>query len=733
MKRVTPLLKFLNRRATAQNRLIPLRNTKVVPLFADKQNKKQAPIFSFQKTTTMKNFFQLFTLMLFGLFSHQSVNAQCQVTNVTADGDAVIVNTCPQDGNPDVVNFSNNNASGSNYAYAITDSDFTVLEIITNNSFDFDPAPPGNCLVWGFSYTGNLTGQSGGNVFSLRLSDECYVISQNYVSVVRQSPDGGTVATPTGETSIYECIENGSSNFVGFSNTSSSSASYRYVITDEQNNILGLPPTSFLDFSGAGPGVCRVWGLSYTGNITAQMGDNAATTSLSDNCFELSSNFITVSRGEVDGGQVSMPNGATYRETVAQDGNADVVMFVNTSNAPSDYAYAITNTNNEILEVITANSFDFDPAPSGTCRIWGFSYTGDITAAQGESVFTTRFSTGCFDISSTAITVYRRENTGGVTVDGGMVSMPDGRTEKYTCTQDGNADITMLQTTSAATANYGYVVTDDQNIILAFPPSNMVDTDGAPPGACRVWGVSYTGNITAQAGDDAAAVAISDGQFELSSNFVTINRDVPNGGTVATITGETSISIIAGDGMDDIIEFESTGTSNSNFTYVITDDQNNILGIPPANAQNFEGAGVGVCRVWGLSYTGTITAQAGDNAADIELSDDCFNLSENFIEVNRLAAKPVSVINFAKAKVSPNPIIDQMNLELDLKDVAAEEMTNVSVYNATGNRVYNQQFQTSEGANNFQMNLGHLQAGIYKIVLQNGQRYTNVTFVKNRM
>ncbi|MDP5170897.1 MAG: T9SS type A sorting domain-containing protein, partial [Bacteroidia bacterium] len=60
----------------------------------------------------------------------------------------------------------------------------------------------------------------------------------------------------------------------------------------------GLPPGNMVDFEGAGVGACLVWGLSYTGNILVSVGDNALTSQLSDDCFELSSNFITVERND---------------------------------------------------------------------------------------------------------------------------------------------------------------------------------------------------------------------------------------------------------------------------------------------------------------------------------------------------------------------------------------------------------------------------------------------------
>lgn len=576
----------------------------------------------------MNKIYQLLSLFLL-LFTSQTIFAQCQVATVSTPNGANVVYTCPQDGNPDIINFTNTNTSNSNFAYAITDENNNILAIETSNSFDFDGAPAGNCLVWGFSYTGTITAEAGESVFSTQFSEGCWLISPNAISVVRDTPAGGTVATPSGETEVYVCLNDGISDFVGFTNTSNSNAKYTYVVTDDQNNILGLPPTPFLDFAGAGVGVCRVWGLSYTGELTAGMGDNAATTTLSDNCFELSSNFITVTRNEVDGGEISTPSGDIFVEVCTLDGTPDIVEFTNTSTTSANYVYAITDDNNNLLTTTANTSFDFDDVPAGTCRVWGFSYTGDITAQMGESVFSTQFSAGCWEISTTAITVNR------IGVDGGTVAMPSGATTRYTCPGDGNDDIVMFTHSTTSNVNYAYVVTDDQNNILGLPPGNSQNFEGAGVGICRVWGLAYTGTITAQAGDNAATVALSDNCFDLSDNFITIVRDNPDGGTVQTTTGETSVSLCAGDGIDDIVDFEHTTISNAAYGYVITDDQNNILGLPGGNSQNFEGAGGGICRIWGLSYTGTVTAQPGDNAATVALSNECFELSANFITVER--------------------------------------------------------------------------------------------------
>jgi len=71
-----------------------------------------------------------------------------------------------------------------------------------------------------------------------------------------------------------------------------------------------------------------------------------------------------------------------------------------------------------------------------------------------------------------------------------------------------------------------------------------------------------------------------------------------------------------------------------NSQWVVTDDQGNILGLPPMpSAVDFDGAGFGTCLVWHLSYDTGLTGLAmGMNTANLS---GCFSLS-NSIAVNRI-------------------------------------------------------------------------------------------------
>ena len=639
---------------------------------------------------------------------------------------ATVRYTCPGDGNPDIVTFTHQTSSSANYIYVITDDNNIILGIPPGNMQDFEGAPAGTCRVWGLSYTGNIIAQPGDAAAVVPLSDECFSLSANYIEIIRDNPDGGTVSTSNGDNIVNTCSGDGITDNIEFTHVSNANAPYAYVITDENNIILGIPPGNMQDFEGAPEGICRVWGLSYTGNIIAQPGDDAAVVPLTDDCYDLSDNFIEVIRTGVEGGTVAMPSGATTRYVCVGDGNPDVVTFTNTSTANANYTYVITDENAVILGLPPGDMQDFEGAGEGICLVWGLSYTGNITAMPGDDATSVPLSDGCFTLSSNYIEIIRDMP------EGGEVSMPSGATTRITCTEDGNPDIVTFTTSSTSTLNYAYVITDDSNIILGLPPGDMQDFDGAPEGTCRVWGVSYTGNITAQPGDDAAVVPITDDCYELSSNYIEIIRTKPDGATVETDSGEVVIEICVGDGEDDIINFVNSSTAASNYQYVITDENNIILGLPAGNSQNFEGAGVGVCRVWGMSYTGNIIAMIGDDAVAVPLTDDCFDLSDNFIEVIRTNDPSVcngpTPSNFGSngqgfeaastqvyqsdIQLYPNPVAQTLILQLD-HELEVNSSIFVRIFDASGKVVY----QKNHFSNQIELNVSDFPEGLFALHL----------------
>ena len=257
------------------------------------------------------------------------------------------------DGNSDAISFMHTTSSSHNYAYVVTDQQGTILGLPPANMVDFEGAGSGTCLVWGLSYTGSITVQLGDNALTMALSDSCFDLSDNYVKVVRDMPDGGRVYTTDGDTTAYTCPGDGIADALSFMHNTSSNSLYRYVVTDEQGTILGLPPANTVDFEGAGSGTCLVWGLSYTGNLTVQMGDNAFTSAITDDCFDLSDNYVKVVRDMPDGGRVYTTDGDTTAYTCPGDGIADALSFMHNTSSNSLYRYVVTDEQGTILGLTT--------------------------------------------------------------------------------------------------------------------------------------------------------------------------------------------------------------------------------------------------------------------------------------------------------------------------------------------------------------------------------------------
>ncbi|MFT5801828.1 MAG: hypothetical protein ACI956_001638, partial [Nonlabens sp.] len=193
--------------------------------------------------------------------------------------------------------------------------------------------------------------------------------------------------------------------------------------------------------------------------------------------------------------------------------------------------------------------------------------------------------------------------------------------------EDNVSDITLTENEGT---NSQWVVTDDLGNILGLPPTpEAVDFDGAGPGNCLIWHLSFEDGLGgAEVGNNASELT---GCFSLS-NPITVVRNQPNGGTLEGGPFEFCV----GDGIEDnVSDITLTENEGTNSQWVVTDDLGNILGLPPSpEAVDFDGAGPGNCLIWHLSFEdGLGGAEVGNNASELT---GCFNLS-NPITVVRLS------------------------------------------------------------------------------------------------
>ncbi|MEL6698783.1 MAG: T9SS type A sorting domain-containing protein [Bacteroidota bacterium] len=300
--------------------------------------------------------------------------------------------------------------------------------------------------------------------------------------------------------------------------------------------------------------------------------------------------------------------------------------------------------------------------------------------------------------------------------NGGTVALTGGGTSAQVCL-DGMAQVLSFDSTGTSGTNFAYVVTDNNGTILGLPPGDMVNFQPAGPGECWVWGLSYTGTVTAQVGDNATQVALSDGCFDLSDNFLVVFRDSVSGGNITDEMGNDSVFVCI-DGTDQFVSFDSSNVVGPNFAYVITDDQGTILGLPPGDMANFAPAGPGICYVWGLSYTGNIIAMMGQNALQVPLTDGCFDLSDDFLVVARDSSNCTTSIEdklpLGSVNIYPNPVQDLVTIELS--QAIRSEVALLTIHDLTGREIYRAEWESIQDRQN--VDTHKWDSGLYILTLQ---------------
>lgn len=655
--------------------------------------------------------------------------------NIIAPSERLELCTGDGDANDDVVFFSSNSTSGAELKILLTDDNDELVEVIEQTSIDFGDLPSGNYRVRSISFTGELIITPGENVLTANASTDCADVSENFIAISNTMVDGGTISNPNAENDQIFICEDGNPDVITFDNNSASDASYVYIITDEIGNILIPIMDDGQDFENTGFRVLQVWGVSYTGNLTVNSGENISTTQLSDECFALSNNVITVFSDAPDGGSVTGLNGETEMQLCVGPDNS-FLDLANTSRSDLGYAYFLTDTANVVITSSTVNSIDFAGISPGLYRVWGASYSGLLNDITGQSIETSDIASSCFELSGSFLMVNRESD-----VDGGDLSNLNGDTVIYACPGGGGPDVVVIRTTSQD-ENYRLLITNESGVVIVPDiGGTVIPFDGAAPGVYEIWGVAFNGTLSVSFGDNIFEDILADSCWVLSNNNLTIVNELPDGGTISTDDGSTSVDVIVGDGLADTLTFQRETTSpNTQYTYLIANEENALLGTIEGDRQNFEDARAGNYRVWGVAYTGDLTVQMGDIITNIALSDDCFDLSENFVAVTVREEGGIPVTNFESTtndeifatfavKLIPNPVIDHLNIQLNSSEIEMASST-VQIYTVGGGLIGTYSMPTNNGVSDFRINVVDFPSGLYVLKLTNGSRSHTLRFAK---
>ncbi|GMN10688.1 hypothetical protein MTsPCn9_23370 [Croceitalea sp. MTPC9] len=568
-------------------------------------------------------------IMLIGCEANDENNGAVTLDAGTLSGGPF---TFTVDGEPDMVSditLDDTNLTGSIQNYVITDDSKNILglppTLMAVEGVNFDEAGAGSCYIYHLTYEEGLTGLAAGENLDDLAGD--FDLS-NFITVNRNSLNAGVLSGGPFEFAVDGVPDMVSGIILDDSELNGDVQTY--VITDDSKNVLGLPPTleavEGVDFDGAGVGSCYIYHLTYSGELTGLEGGN----NLEDitGNFNLS-NFIMVNRSALNAGVLS---GGPYEFVV--DGIPDMVSEISLDDSELNgdkQTYVITDDSKNILGIPptleAVKGIDFDGASVGSCYIYHLTYSAEIEGLEaGNNLDGLE---GNFGLSN--FVVVNRNTLNAGTLNGGP----------YEFVVDGIPDMVSGISLDATDLNGGkqtYVITDDSKNILGIPPTleavEGVDFDGAGVGSCYIYHLTYSTDLTGlEAGNNLNGLA---GEFNLS-NFVVVNRNALNAGK---LKGGPYNFIV--DGTPDMVSgiyLDDSELNGDKQTYVITDDSKNILGIPPTldavKGVDFDGAGVGSCYIYHLTYsTGLERLEAGNNLDGLSGQ---FDLS-NFIVVNRRAA-----------------------------------------------------------------------------------------------
>ena len=529
-------------------------------------------------------------------------------STISTDG-ASSIELCLSNNSPLMVDVQSTGGVGPNTTWVITDINANILSVQTGaGPIDFSNAGEGVCLLYEFYHEGTLAGAVVGG--SLQTITGCYGRS-NGITVRRNIISAGTISTENG-TGTYTICE-GSDMNLSPTLTGNVASGSQWLITDANNNLLNVQNDLPLNFANIDEPICFIYHLSSQGSTGLAIGQPV--TSLTG-CIGLS-NQILVDKTSVQAQSIAIDGITTVSACL---GSTSAVYTITASGnlEGTSVLYLITDEAGNILETQTETTFDFNGAGPGTCLIWQLVSTGGVTGAvAGNNASAIQ---GCFDLSN-PVTVLRESFQGGI-ISG----------SQSICLTSGQSTTLSFPVSGATGAQSQYVlVGTSTNTILQISTSPSFDFGIYPPGSYTVYHIASNGGLSGL--QEGAELGNITGCFALS-NSVTVSTETVSAGTISSPQGST-ITVCVGDGVSDSVTASVTGNTGANNQWLITDANGTILVTPSALPFDFEGAGLGTCNIYHLTYDGTITqAAVGSNIASI---GGCFGLS-NPITVVRTSA-----------------------------------------------------------------------------------------------
>ena len=528
---------------------------------------------------------------------------------VLSTNGVTFVNICEGDGNSNVINTTISGSQG-NTRLVLTDANGTIVNPNLSSPVDFTGFDSATFLIYNVAYDGSINGLTTGSNIN-GISGDCVDLS-NFIEIQKESAQGGTISSPQG--SDFEiCIQGVVSDPINVSLSGQDGAFSRWIITDDNGRIIGLPGPPPFNLDPIVGEVCNIWHLGFESSFQGLfLGQNV---SQFTGCFGLS-NPIRVTKRTTSAGRISANGGFTFID-VCESIGSQVVNVNLSSNFGQNQVFVVSEPNGTIISVGGGPNFDFTSFPLGEYRINHIAYFEGAAPVVGSNL--NSFTANCLDISNQMV-INKFDPAGGtITYSGGS--------EINVC-GDGRPDNIDVSLTGDRGGFRRWLVTDANGNILTLPGNPPFNFEGLPDGTCFLWNISFEDGISLlNIGTNVSNIT---GCISFS-NSIQINKRSISPGSITLEDGSLAVGICLDDGMSNSVGVSSTGGNGNNGQYVITDDAGNILVADATFPFDFSAAGSGVCRVYFVSYDEITGLSAGESIFGL---DGCFALS-NFVIVSR--------------------------------------------------------------------------------------------------
>ena len=515
--------------------------------------------------------------------------------------------------------------------FLLTNENGKILAIFNNNQLpNLDKINDLVLRIYGLGYNGTINAKVDSNILGNNLSSGCFQLSENFLSINRNNISGGFVSLSNNQNQQQICPTDSAANLLIFRNIAAQGQKLIYLITNVNNIILDTTSKNSYHFIQQGIGDYRVYGLSYNGDFSGKIGVSINDPSLSEDCFGLSSNYISVAKRNPVAGFVVMDDANTLLQNCPSDANFPSRQIKTIGNNSGNQCFVIIDRNQIIVDILFSPTIYPTEYPSGKYNIVSISFNGSLNIKKGEKWGVKAPSTSCYSISGNDVSFLNLEPQGGI------IKVVEGDTSNI-CIGNSAPSPIKFSKDSVNELTYSYLITDQSNRYLGhFTNIDLLSFEDYSTGNINVWGLSHTGNITLQKGDSILKKDITTGCFQLSKNSISLKLNIFRGHTVKTNLNTDSLLICTGDGLPNLINFSSSDSlSGLNYRYVLTTLANNIIQVINGNSIDLETIGLREMRLYSVAFNGNFNSQTGVSIFNTNLSSGCFKISDNYIKILR--------------------------------------------------------------------------------------------------